>query len=85
MLKQPAAMLDDLLALVEAAGPSAGELGAARSWPTSKSEHGLSLRDDLAATLGGDFAFAIDGPWLPTPSWKLVLEVADAGRLHRRW
>jgi hypothetical protein len=46
-----------------------------------EAEHGLSLREDLAATLGGDFAIAFDGPWLPTPSWKLVLEVADAGRL----
>jgi len=80
ILKEPAAMLDDLLALAEADG--SGEHSVLRELADFEAEHGLSLREDLAATLGGDFAFAFDGPWLPTPSWKLVLEVADAGRLQ---
>jgi len=90
LLKEPAAMLDDLLALLEAhdsqVSNAAGEPGAGHSalrhLAEFEAEHGLSLREDLAATLGGDFAFAFDGPWLPTPSWKLVLEVNDAGRLQ---
>lgn len=83
VLKEPAAMLDDLLALAEAAGSDGdGEHSALRELADFESEHGISLREDLAATLGGDFAFAFDGPWLPTPSWKLVLEVNDAGRLQ---
>ena len=73
-------MLDDLLALAEADG--SGEHSVLRELADFEAEHGLSLREDLAATLGGDFAFAFDGPWLPTPSWKLVLEVADAARLQ---
>lgn len=75
-------MLDDLLALVEADGSGPGEHSVLRELADFEAEHGLSLREDLAATLGGDFAIAFDGPWLPTPSWKLVLEVADAGRLQ---
>jgi hypothetical protein len=85
VLKEPAAMLDDLLALAEAAdsaGSDTGERSVLRELADFEAEHGLSLREDLAATLGGDFAFAFDGPWLPTPSWKLVLEVNDAGRLQ---
>ena len=82
LLKEPAAMLDDLLALVEADGSGPGEHSVLRELADFEAEHGLSLREDLAATLGGDFAIAFDGPWLPTPSWKLVLEVADAGRLQ---
>ena len=84
VLKEPAAMLDDLLALVEAddASGSGSEHSVLRELADFEAEHGLSLREDLAATLGGDFAFAFDGPWLPTPSWKLILEVNDAGRLQ---
>ena len=81
ILKEPAEMMDDLLALVEA-DDSGGEHSLLRELADFEAEHGLSLREDLVATLGGDFAFAFDGPWLPTPSWKLVLEVNDAGRLQ---
>ncbi len=81
VLKEPAEMLDDLLAVV-AADDAEGEPSVLRQLADFENEHGISLRADLAATLGGDFAFAFDGPWLPTPSWKLVLEVNDAGRLQ---
>ncbi|MEO8277241.1 MAG: FecR domain-containing protein [Thermoanaerobaculia bacterium] len=80
VLKEPSAMLDDLLALMDSHGE--GESGALRGLAAFESAHGLSLRDDFAATLGGDFAFAFDGPWLPMPSWKLVLEVNDSARLQ---
>ncbi|MEO7794771.1 MAG: FecR domain-containing protein [Thermoanaerobaculia bacterium] len=81
VLKEPAAMLDDLLALI-AADHSGSDGSGLQHLADFEAEHGLSLREDLAATLGGDFAFAFDGPWLPMPSWKLVLEVNDAGRLQ---
>ena len=48
-----------------------------------QSEHGLNIRNDIAAPLGGEFAFAIDGPILPTPSWKLVFEVNDPAHLQQ--
>lgn len=41
----------------------------------------LSIRDDLAAQFGGDAVLALDGPVLPTPSWKFVIEVHDATKL----
>jgi hypothetical protein len=43
----------------------------------------LDLRKDFAAPLGGEYAFAIDGPILPTPSWKLVFEVNDPPHLQQ--
>lgn len=77
VVKSPAAMLDDVLALaVREHGSDAGHLAEAEA------KLGLSLRDDLAAALGGDFALAIDGPWLPKPSWKVVVEVLDPARLE---
>ncbi|HEV2905528.1 MAG TPA: hypothetical protein VGW32_10785, partial [Pyrinomonadaceae bacterium] len=46
-------------------------------------EHGLNLRNDVAGPLGGEYAFAIDGPILPVPSWKLVFQVNDPGHLQQ--
>lgn len=45
--------------------------------------HGLNFLRDIAGPLGGEVVFALDGPMLPTPSWKLVLEVYDPGALQR--
>lgn len=42
---------------------------------------GVDLLDDVAATLGGEFAVALDGPIVPVPAWKLVVEVDDPARL----
>ena len=76
LFKQPAEMVDDLLGLI-----AADDAGALERFRAFEAEQGVSLRDDLALALGGDVAFAIDGPWLPTPAWKLVVEVADQDRL----
>jgi hypothetical protein len=48
-----------------------------------QSREGVDIRRDFAAPLGGEFAIALDGPVLPTPSWKLVLEVYDPARFQR--
>jgi hypothetical protein len=40
------------------------------------------LRNDLAASLGGEVALSLDGPLLPVPAWKLVAEVYDPPRLQ---
>ncbi len=70
-------MFDDLVAMLATAAPDA--VGAIDSFRT---EHGIDLRTDLAAALGGEGAFGIDGPVVPVPSWKLVLEVYDPVRLQ---
>ena len=74
IVKQPAGVLDDLIA-------SNPEMAA--ELEKVKQEHGFDLRNDLAAPLGGEVAFAVDGPLLPTPSWKLVAEVYDPARLQQ--
>jgi hypothetical protein len=40
-------------------------------------------RRELAATLGGEFALALDGPPFPVPSWKLVAEVYDPAQFEK--
>jgi len=76
LLKDPVEMFDDLVGLA-----GLGHSDFAAKLAETESELGVSLREDLAAALGGDVAFAIDGPWLPKPSWKAVVEVVDADRL----
>jgi hypothetical protein len=47
-----------------------------------QAEHRVDIRRDLIATLGNELLFAIDGPVLPTPDWRIVVEVNDAARLQ---
>ncbi len=76
LAKSPAAMFDDLLAVARAKGNETAAAKVAEIEGTL----GLSLRDDLAASFGGDFAVALDGPVLPKPSWKVVVELVDPSR-----
>jgi len=48
-----------------------------------ESEHNISILDDIAAPLGGEIVFAIDGPLLPKPSWKVIVEVYDPQTLQQ--
>jgi len=42
----------------------------------------VSVLDDITAPLGGEVAFAFDGPVLPMPRWKAVFEVYDPATLQ---
>jgi hypothetical protein len=48
-----------------------------------ESQAGVSLIDDIAAPLGSDVTFAMDGPLLPIPTWKFAMEVNDQDRLQK--
>jgi hypothetical protein len=75
--KSPALMVDDFVQIITNANPQAGD-----SWQRHQAELNLDIRNDLAASLGGEGALALDGPVLPTPSWKLVVEVYDPSKLQ---
>jgi len=70
--KDPKSIADDMIAM------AAGDSGFA----DANSKLGINLRDDLMANLGGDFLLALDGPVLPTPSWKAVIEVNNAAQME---
>lgn len=78
VVKEPVSLVDDLLGFLETVSP-----GLRQQLSKLETEHGLNIRNDFAAPLGGEFAFAIDGPILPTPSWKMVFEVNDPARLQQ--
>jgi hypothetical protein len=62
---------------------SRGEQGLDMDQVTSEFKNRLGLDlDDFIEVLGGEIAFAVDGPLLPVPSWKLILEVYDPARFQ---
>jgi len=77
VVKKPELLADDLFAFLATVQPNVRQ----QMQDIEKSQ-GFSIRDDFAAPLGGEFAFAIDGPILPTPSWKMILEVYDQAKLQ---
>ncbi len=70
VVKDPVKMVDDVFGWL-----GETDSGALNDLLNFESEHGLSVRQDIAAPLGGEVVMAVDGPILPTPSWKLILEV----------
>jgi hypothetical protein len=78
VIKNPTAVVDDLLGVISSVCPDLN-----KHLDDLQTNHGLNLRSDFAAPLGGEYAFAIDGPILPTPSWKLVIQVNDPTHLQQ--
>jgi FecR protein len=76
--KDPKEIADDLLAMAAEKGSN-----DQKNWNDAEAKLHISIRDDLAGSLGGDFLVALDGPVLPTPSWKMVIEVRDSQRLEQ--
>ncbi len=75
--KQPALMLDDIFSTF-----GASDSNFSKDLAKANSELGLDIRNDLASALGGELTLALDGPILPTPSWKAIVEVNDPGALQ---
>ena len=76
VVKDPELILDDILMMAQ------GNPGGAGFLSEFQRLNGIDLRRDLAEPLGNEVLVGIDGPLLPTPSWKVVLEVNDLPRLE---
>jgi hypothetical protein len=77
VVKDPSAIVDQTLALQQRS-----QAGADKTLAEVDQRTGIDVRKDLAVSLGGEFALALDGPVLPTPSWKLIAEVYDPARFQ---
>jgi hypothetical protein len=78
VVREPVRLVDDLLGVVEVVAPDLRQ-----NLNKLQADHGVDIRRDIAEPLGGEFAFAIDGPILPTPSWKMVFEVHNPQHLQQ--
>ncbi|HTT61208.1 MAG TPA: FecR domain-containing protein [Bryobacteraceae bacterium] len=75
-VKQPTAIIDEIMAMQQSNPAFQQHLADVQALL------GVDLRNDLAAALGGEVAMAQDGPLLPLPSWKVVVEVYDPVKLQ---
>jgi ferric-dicitrate binding protein FerR (iron transport regulator) len=77
VVNSPAAIVDELLT-VQQRSPAAAQKALA----DAQIQTGIDVRKDLAEALGGEFSLSLDGPAIPVPSWKLVVEVYDPARIE---
>jgi len=69
VIKNPGTILQELVAL---GGSKTGLATVLKEFPV----------EQIAQSLGSEMTVALDGPLLPTPSWKVAIEVNDAARLE---
>jgi len=77
LVKSPSLLVEELFAMI-----AASRLNFERELAAIETLMGVNVRQDLVRPLGGEFALALDGPMLPQPSWKLVVEVNDPARFQ---
>ena len=78
VMKSPRRVIEELIAFA-----TQNDASLSRSLNEFELHAGVNLVDDVAAPFGNDVTFAVDGPLLPIPSWRLVVEVNDPARLQQ--
>ncbi|HEY6332322.1 MAG TPA: FecR domain-containing protein [Blastocatellia bacterium] len=78
VVNNPSGLVEDLTSAIGTIDP-----GFTTELNSLEAKSGVNLMQDLAAPLGGEYAFAIDGPLLPSPSWKMIVEVYDQQHLQQ--
>jgi hypothetical protein len=76
--KDPSLVFDDVFAMLT--GRNGGTV--LEDLQNYQAVHHVDIRHDVVAPLGNEFLVAVDGPILPTPAWRVVIEVNDAARLQ---
>jgi len=72
IIKNPRSIVEELFQMI-----GSNDANFAQELARFEAKTGVSVLDDITAPLGGEGTFAFDGPVLPTPKWKLVMEVYD--------
>ena len=76
-LERPQSMLSDIFRQMSQSDPTFDE-----KLERFRRDSGIVLSPMLGEPLGGEFTFALDGPMLPLPSWKMIAEVYSTDRLQ---
>ncbi len=78
VVKSPAAIVDGLVSLQNHNVAASAE----KSLSGLQQQAGVDIRNDFATALGSEFSLSLDGSAIPVPSWKLVTEVYDPGKMQ---
>jgi hypothetical protein len=78
VMKSPRVMMQELIGLA-----SGADADFTKQLNDFQAHAGVNLLDDVAAPLGSDVTFAIDGALVPIPAWKLIIEVNDPTHLQQ--
>jgi hypothetical protein len=77
VVRNPAAIVDEVVGMQQHS-PAAAE----KAFADARIQTGIDIRNDVAGALGGEFSLSLDGPAIPVPSWKLVVEVYEPVRMQ---
>jgi hypothetical protein len=77
VIKNPKSIVQEMFQMI-----GSGDQNFQQDLAQFESKAGVRVVDDIAAPLGGEVTFAFDGPVLPAPRWKVILEVYDPATLQ---
>jgi FecR protein/Protein of unknown function (DUF3352)/Putative zinc-finger len=77
VIKNPKSILEEIFQMI-----GSGDQKFQQDLGQFETKTGVQVVDDIAAPLGGEVTLAFDGPVLPTPRWKVILEVYDPATLQ---
>ena len=77
VIKNPRNIMEEIFKMI-----GSGDANFTQHLAEFESKTGVNVLNDMAAPLGGEVTMAFDGPMVPTPRWKLIVEVYDPATLQ---
>jgi hypothetical protein len=77
VIKNPRTIMEEMFKMIGSGNPDFTQHLA-----DFEAKTGVSVLNDITAPLGGEVTMAFDGPVLPAPRWKFILEVYDPTTLQ---
>lgn len=77
VIKNPRSIMEEVFKMI-----GSGDADFTQHLAEFEAKTGVNVLNDMAAPLGGEVTMAFDGPMIPTPRWKLIVEVYDPTTLQ---
>ena len=77
VIKNPRSIMEEVFQMIGSGDPNFDQ-----DLAKFESKTGVNVLNDITVPLGGEVTMAFDGPVLPTPRWKLIMEVYDPTTLQ---